>query len=107
MLSIDEDISIKRRRFTSHLALLIEYAKKLGYEVELGEVFVSSIDSKPLPKQEKLHYLGLAAKIHLFRLDSYLSDFTHYQDLAEFWKKLHDKNTWGGNYNVTHFQHEL
>lgn len=106
---MEKELTTKRQRFSRNLAMLIDFALCLGYQVELAQVYVEA--TKPLPRPETLHYLGLAADLHLYRNGAYCREQKTYYKLALYWRYLYPQNHWGadlpGNGCMYHFQQSL
>ena len=94
----------KQVQFAKDLALLIQKAFELGYEVTLGEVKrdqriadLNAAAGKGISKS--LHLVSLAVDLNLFANDIYLSSTEHHLPLGEWWEKLGPEHFWGGRFN--------
>jgi hypothetical protein len=76
-----------RCKFTGMLALLITYAKSLGYEIAIGKDGL-----KHMPGS--LHFEGLAEDFDLYKDGIWIIDATGHKDLGEYWIGL--GGSWGG-----------
>jgi len=95
----------KQSDFTHALGLLIIHAYKLGYELTLGEGFVS-----PCPKcnwyghkKTGFHPQKLAQDLNLFKDGKYLTDTENHKPLGEYWESL--GGTWGGRFKKSDGNH--
>jgi hypothetical protein len=80
----------KRTKFTSDIALLIQRAVELGFEIRF------------VPEHSKhmggsLHFIGLAKDFDLYKDGVYLMKTEDHLPLGEFWESL--GNTWGGRWS--------
>lgn len=97
----------KQFMFASLVPLLITEARKLGYQVTLGEAYRSPEEAKRLAKLKKgiaksLHTVKLAIDLNLFRDGKYLTDTEAHRALGTWWELQSagkDFNcTWGGHW---------
>jgi hypothetical protein len=102
--------------FSINLSKLIMYINAQGYTCTLGEVARSHEQAEIFAKQGKgiknsLHCVRLAADINLFSGDGqYLKDSDEYKKFGDYWKALHPKNRFGGDFpkpDGNHFQMNL
>ena len=96
--------------FSQSAALLIQKAKKLGYQVTLGEAFRTAEQAAynaahGLGIAHSVHQDKLAIDINLFKNGSYITDDTGHKDLGAWWKTLGDKYRWGGDFEREDFNH--
>jgi len=106
-------LSRKQRFFSQHLALLIQRAAQLGYEVTMGDVYrdpewqqvmVRRGKSKTL---ESRHLKRLAVDLFLWKDDNVTWDCDDYQPLGEWWENLSPAHVWGGSWKMrdcVHFE---
>jgi len=82
----------KQFKFTRMVALLIQRATDLGYELTFGDAYAQTghmINS--------LHYKRLAVDFNLFKDGVYLTTTKDHEPLGEFWEAM--GGTWGGRFN--------
>lgn len=89
--------------FSRNLAVLIERAFAMGYEVAIGEVSrdprVAQLNAQSGKGiSNSLHLIGLAADLHLYRGGRYLAQTDEHAQLGQVWKGLHEGNRWGGDF---------
>jgi len=89
----------KQSDFVAALGLLIIFAYQRGYEITLGEGFVS-----PCPtcgwyghKRNGFHPDKLAQDLNLFKDGHYLTRTEDYKELGEYWESI--GGTWGGRFD--------
>lgn len=118
----------KQSLFALNVAKLIAFAYKNGYEITLGEAYrtesmqllyfmgyklmvvtgaLKLVKTKPLSKTMKSKHLKkLAIDLNLFRGGKLLEAKEDFQELAEYWKILNEKNDcgyfWGWDFG--HFE---
>jgi len=80
----------KKTKFTSMVALLIQFAIEQGYEIR----FCPEHNEHML---HSLHYIGLAKDFELFLDGKYLTESRAYLPLGLFWEDL--GGTWGGRFS--------
>lgn len=105
-------INQQQHLFASDLAKLvvfaIEYANTNGYSVQIGEVKRTEEQQDIYLKQglskrkDGLHLYSLAVDINLIGNGRFLTDTIFYKPLGDFWKSLHVKNNWGGDWVAPH-----
>lgn len=88
--------------FARNIARLVEWCFQNGYEVTLGEGYVSGGNGH---MKNSLHYERLAQDLNLFRDGEYLTDTADYQRAGEAWKQLHESNRWGGDFRFPDGNH--
>ncbi len=81
----------KQSLFARKIALLIQYAYELGYEITFGDFLASSGH-----KKKSNHYIKLAADLNLFKNGRYLRSTKSHKPLGEFWERL--GGSWGGRF---------
>ena len=74
------------------VALLIDYATELGYELTFGDAW-----AKTGHKDGSFHYKRLAIDLNLFKDGKYLTGTDDHAALGEFWESI--GGTWGGRWN--------
>jgi hypothetical protein len=72
------------------IALLIQYADTMGYELTFSPEHTNHI-------KDSLHYKALAKDINLFKDGVYLTRTEDHKPLGEFWESI--GGTWGGRFN--------
>ena len=103
----------KQSFFVSLVALLIQHASSLGYELTFGEAYRSPEEAARLAKAGKgiansLHTSRLAIDLNLFKNGVYLSSTAAHKPLGEWWEAQHPLCRWGGrfkdgnHYSLTH-----
>ena len=83
----------EQRKFALHIALLIIYAYREGYEITVGDFFAHDGHVK-----DSFHYKKLAADLNLFKDGVYLTKTEDHAPLGKYWKSLDSENTWGGDF---------
>jgi hypothetical protein len=95
-----------QKLFSVHLAILIQKAISLGYEVTMAEC-LRSLDTAELYAKEgkgisnSLHCERLAVDINLFKDGQFLQTKEGYREMGEFWKSLSSIDAphfWGGDF---------
>lgn len=92
---MSESLLEKQQRFTRMVALLIQKANELGYELTLGDAFRDNRVTYGNPRS--LHRLRLAIDLNLFKDGKYLTTSDDHLPLGEFWESM--GGTWGGRFN--------
>jgi hypothetical protein len=100
-------LSEKQRFFTKLIAVLIEKAYDLGYELTFGEAYRDPRWAAQLAAMGKgiknsLHIQRLAVDLNLFKNGQYLTDSEAYRTLGEFWESLSTgtiRCCWGGRFS--------
>lgn len=93
----------KQSLFTKLLGQLIVFVYDSGYELTLGEGYVST---KTGHMVGSLHYIKLAQDLNLFVDGVYITS-THpvWNKLGKFWKSLHPLCAWGGDFFSKDYNH--
>lgn len=92
----------KQAKFTLMLRDLITFADNLGYQITLGESYVSlhlcPYCSEKVSKhiKDSTHYHRLGQDINLFKDGVYLTETRLYKPLGEFWESR--GGSWGGRF---------
>ena len=81
----------KQSKFVKMVALLIQYAYELGYELTFGDTYAR--DGHIFGS---LHYIRLAVDLNLFRDGEYLTSTEDHLVLGEFWESI--GGSWGGRF---------
>jgi len=81
----------KQSEFARAVALLIQYATHLGYEVTFGDAYAVRGH-----KEGSFHYKRLAIDLNLFFEGEYLTSTEAHLPLGEFWESI--GGTWGGRF---------
>lgn len=118
-------LSEKQAIFTKNVASLIEYATTIGVSLTFGEVYRTKdqqilyvtgktfnpagvlVSTKKLSKTMKsAHIKRLAVDFNVFVDGEYKTDKASYKTLGDYWKTLHPKNVWGGDWgwDSNHFE---
>ena len=102
----------KQRIFTHHVALLIQFAYAIGYELTFAEAYRTPEQAalnakKGIGIRNSLHTQRLAVDLNLFKGGRYLTSTKAYEPLGKFWITLHPDNVWGGSFgDGNHFSHK-
>jgi len=80
----------KRRKFTVMIALLIQYALFMGYEISFDK-------EHPHHMRGSLHFEGLAKDFNLYKDGVYLIMTKEHEAIGKFWEFL--GGTWGGKFD--------
>ena len=94
MISDDDALGKKQEIFSRSLALLLQYAFSLGYDVRMG-----AVERKHGGHERSLHKVRLAADLHLFRDGTYLDKSSDHEELGRFWESLSSLHSWGGHFD--------
>jgi hypothetical protein len=94
----------KQSLFAQQVALLIQQATKLGYEVTFAEAYRTPEQAALNAKSgrgiaKSLHTQRLAIDLNLFWDGKYLSDSEDHRPLGEWWERQHELACWGGRFN--------
>lgn len=81
----------KQSRFVKMVALLVQYAELLGYELTYGDTY-AQVGHKP----NSFHYKRLAVDFNLFKDGKFLTETSDHEPLGKFWKFI--GGTWGGDF---------
>jgi hypothetical protein len=82
-----------KRKFTLMIARLIIWAYNHGYELTLGEGYVSNGTGH---MKGSLHYDGLAQDLNLFKDGIWLKNTEDHLPLGEEWERM--GGAWGGRF---------
>lgn len=98
---MSETLRQKQSRFASMVALLINKAHEMGYEVTLGEAYRSEWEAARLAKRglgikRSLHCDRLAIDINLFKDGVYLTSSEAHRPLGLWWESI--GGSWGGRF---------
>lgn len=93
----------KQMLFAQMVACLIQEAKRLGYEVTLGDAYRDP--RTPYGHPRSLHRFRLAIDLNLFKDGKYLIDTESHRPLGEYWEMV--GGTWGGRFqDANHYSLE-
>jgi len=81
----------KQSLFVRMVALLIDYATELGYELTFGDAYAKSGHING-----SFHYKRLAIDFNLFKDGEYLTETEDHLPLGEFWESI--GGSWGGRF---------
>ncbi len=94
-----------QREFSYHVAELIHYIYDHGFKVSLGDAFRDPRSHGDMGEQgvygraRSAHKQRLAIDLNLFDADdNYLRHTEAHRQFGDFWKGLHPKNRWGGDF---------
>ena len=90
-MNLSLSLSYYQSRFVRMVALLIQFAEALDYNLTFGDAW-----AKDGHKKNSLHYDRLAIDLNLFRSGVYLTKTEDHQPLGEFWEKI--GGSWGGRF---------
>lgn len=97
--------------FLKNIAKLILWAFENGYELTGGELqrtmyqqrkYIQEGKSKTLRSR---HLSKKALDLNLFIDGKYVADTDSHRPLGEYWKSLHPKNRWGGDWKFKDGNH--
>jgi len=93
----------QQRLFTRLVGLLIEWAYQNGYELSFGQALRTKAEAQANAKSgtgisNSLHLVALAIDLNLFRDGVWLQTSEAHKPLGDFWKTLHPKCRWGGDF---------
>ena len=104
-----------QREFSRHVAELIEFIYKSGYECTLGDAYrdprvfgemgtknsiISEVESYPAyGRAQSAHKQRLAIDLNLFKDGLYLRHTEAHRLFGDFWKGVHPENRWGGDFS--------
>lgn len=94
MIAEDATLGKKQEIFSRSLALLLQYAFSLGYDVRMG-----AVERHEGGHERSLHKVRLAADLHLFRDGEYLRETQDHIELGRFWESLSSLHSWGGHFD--------
>lgn len=91
----------KQRRFTRMVALLIQYAYEIGYELTFAEAYRTPEQAQRNAEAgtgiaNSLHTERLAVDFNLFKNGEYLTQTEDHRQLGEFWESI--GGAWGGRF---------
>lgn len=92
-----------QRQFAQMVALLIQQAAEMGYEVTLGDayrdprVFGPIGERRGYGESRSAHKQRLAIDLNLFRNGEYLRNTEDHRPLGVWWES--QGGTWGGRWN--------
>jgi hypothetical protein len=91
----------KQQLFAQMVAVLIQHAKTLGYEVTLGEAYRTPEQAQWNAEQGRgiarsLHMLRLAIDLNLYKNGTWLPKDDDHRPLGEWWES--QGGTWGGRF---------
>ena len=84
-------LSVKQRRFTWMVHLLIQFAYTRGYELTFGDAYASVGHNR-----NSFHGKRLAVDFNLFKDGVYLTETEDHFILGSYWESL--GGTWGGRF---------
>ena len=84
----------KQSKFVKMIALLLQYADFLGYELTLGDCYRD--DRCNYGASKSLHKSRLAIDLNLFKNDKWLTDTKDHEPLGLFWEFI--GGSWGGRF---------
>jgi len=90
-LAAGHPLRSKQSLFALLVALLIQRAYELGYEITFGDAWAHDGH-----KDHSLHYIRLAIDLNLFKDGKYLDHSDYHQELGEYWESL--GGSWGGRF---------
>lgn len=82
----------KQSKFVRMVALLINQATDLGYELTFGDAYATTGH-----KENSLHGVRLAIDLNLFKEGRWLTETVDHAVLGEYWESL--GGAWGGRFN--------
>lgn len=99
-----ETLRQKQSRFALSVALLIQKADELGYDVTLGEAWRTPEQAKwnadrGIGTTTSLHIERLAIDLNLFKNGRFLTSTEDHRPLGEWWEKLGPDYRWGGRFS--------
>ncbi len=106
-----ESLRQKQSRFALAVALLIQQADKLGFQMTIGEVERTRAQAQANAASgagisNSLHLERLAIDLHLFGRDGhYITDDEGHRELGRWWKSLSPDHRWGGDFLKRDFNH--
>ena len=81
----------RQSKFVKMVAMLIQLATALGYEMTFGDAWASGGH-----KEGSLHYDRLAIDLNLFRNGRWLNKTEDHAELGSFWESI--GGSWGGRF---------
>lgn len=95
----------KQSLFARNVALLIQKASALGYEVTFGMTYRTPEEAKRLGFANSLHTERLAVDLNLFKNGRYITTGLGHTELGAWWKNQHELNRWGGDFAKRDYNH--
>jgi len=94
----------QQERFAYLLAMLIQRAHLLRFEVRLGELERTLYQAEEYERlgvgtRRSAHCNKLAIDLALFRDGKWLRKTEHYRELGEWWEQQDEACRWGGNFS--------
>lgn len=86
--------------FATCVGHLLLWATTAGYQVTLGDAWAKSGHCNG-----SFHYRRLAIDLNLFKDGRWLTTTEAHQSLGDFWKTLHPRCTWGGDFTTPDGNH--
>lgn len=99
-----ETLRQKQSRFALGVALLIQHADSLGYQVTLGEAWRTPEQAKwnaanGIGTVSSLHIERLAIDLNLYKDGNWLQTSNDHKPLGEWWESLGPDYRWGGRFS--------
>lgn len=100
-----ESLGQKQRRFARSVALLIQRANALGYEVTLGDAFRDPRSHGAMGvkgvygEASSAHKQRLAIDLNLFKAGVFLQSTDDHEPLGLWWEAQAPDHVWGGRFN--------
>ncbi len=100
-----ETLRQRQSRFAREVALLIQKATELGYEVTLGDAYRDPRahgqfgEKKGYAATFSVHKVRLAVDLNLFRDGRFLTSSEAHRPLGEWWESRGADHRWGGRWN--------
>ena len=86
-------------RFLRDVAMLIQYAERMGFALTLGRGYASEAANRADGGTENSnHRRRLAIDLNLFIDGEYMTNSDAHAPLGEYWKSLDPLNRWGGDF---------
>ena len=95
----------EQRAFTLHVAYLIQHIYAAGYACTFGDAYRDPRSHGAMGlnlsygRSQSAHKQRLAIDLNLFKDGEYLSTTEAHRQFGEYWKALHKRNRWGGDFN--------
>lgn len=87
----------KQLRFAKMFHLLLDFARKNGYEWKIGWAYRDKETAKRLGMENSLHTKVLAIDLELYKDGKYLTKTIDHLELGKYWESL--GGSWGGRFN--------
>jgi hypothetical protein len=105
-----ETLRQKQSRFAISVALLIQKADELGYDITFGEAWRTPEQAKRnaemgIGTSTSLHIERLAIDLNLFKDGRYITDGEGHAELGAWWKRMGPDYRWGGDFTKKDFNH--